>query len=92
MASNNDARALHDLLEIVGRAEQRPPRQAWEVTLDADWGSIEFTRRYAEVLHLYTGAMNQVASLPTERAAVLRSTHGNGGRRSLRRITLGPMP
>lgn len=64
MIPTNDARALHDLLELVGRAGTRAPVQAWAETLDAEWGSVEFTRRYGEVLHLYTGAMQAVAALP----------------------------
>lgn len=40
------------------------PSGAWPQILGADWGSVEFSRRHAEVVGLYTGTLAQVAAFP----------------------------
>ncbi len=59
----NDARALYDLLEVVG-AGTNTPQGAWGGVLGADYGTLEFSRRHADVVGLYTGTLAQVAALP----------------------------
>lgn len=61
----NDARALHTLLETVGTGK-RSPGQAWSDALGAEYLTLEFGRRYADVLALYSGTMRQVSVMPVK--------------------------
>jgi len=59
----NDARALHELLEVVGSGDNSPT-EAWAAVLDAPYGSLEYARRHAEAVALYSGTLAHLASLP----------------------------
>lgn len=61
-APNNDARALHEVLERLKHSQPRPSA-AWPAVLGAEWETLEFTRRHAEVMGLYSGTLRQIASL-----------------------------
>lgn len=61
--SSNDARALHELLVQIGTGATSPTT-AWSTVLEADYQSLEFTRRHAEVCALYLGTLEQLDQLP----------------------------
>lgn len=66
----NDARALHEVLERLRHSATRPS-DAWPAVLGAEWDTLEFTRRHAEVMGLYAGTLRQVASLEDKTRAIV---------------------
>lgn len=60
----NDVRALYNVLNALWEPPAKSLKEAWADALDCEYESLEFTKRHAEVLSLYRGALAQIAALP----------------------------
>lgn len=61
---SNHARALEYVLQALSAQGTAQPTAAWAKVLGAEYESVEFARRHAEVCALYHGTLQLVASLP----------------------------
>ena len=59
------APALYQLLNAV-KSKDSTLADAWVAVLDASWNSLEFARRHAEVVLLWTDLPNEIATLEPE--------------------------
>lgn len=59
-----DAHALHALLAAVQKDNNKNLGVRWATVLDAKINTAEYSRRHAEVVHLYLRVVQQIESLP----------------------------
>jgi hypothetical protein len=60
---------LHEILTRVWGSGAVNFRNGWVAALDAEWGTVEFARRHAEVASLLADTIQQIQALPNSQQA-----------------------
>ncbi|MYW19859.1 hypothetical protein GT039_30850 [Streptomyces sp. SID2955] len=63
-SDNTAAHNLHTLLARVRNSTESTIAGSWSAVLEAEWGTLEFTRRHTEVVALLQLTMQQLVALP----------------------------
>lgn len=66
--SRSAASALYSILETLTNTGAANMAQAWSHVLNAEFGSYEFACRHGEVTRLWSDALDEIESLPSESA------------------------